>query len=149
MEKPSSGTSVSLLLVVVVVEESAALGGVKATPNFEPKLCFALVALDMDWSGNETGRDRVGLLVSWGRVECGGRRRRQRNRSPEQTVAPPGIASQQRSRFWFLFLPLFAESHKHRARWTESVVVSPQPPNLGLRVLFLYLSDDNLFFFLV
>lgn len=29
----------------------------------------------------------------------------------------------------------------------ESVVVSPQPPNFGLRVLFLYLSDDNLFFF--
>lgn len=100
MEKPSSGTSVSLLLVllvVVVVEESAALGGVKATLSFGPKLlgfrksCFALAALDMARSGTETGRDRVGLLVSWGRVECGGRR--QRNRSPEQTVAPPGIAS--------------------------------------------------------
>lgn len=89
--------------------------------SLEPHSLVLPLDTNMDRSWTGTGRKRVELL-SRGRVECG--TTRQRNRWPEQTVAPPGIANTQRKRTFAclsasLFLPFSATQTEKKVRRNE------------------------------
>lgn len=122
MEKASSVTSVLLLGTSTeeeadwVVEESAALGTTfDLSRGFRFRKTLQLLKLDVDcWRWTKTGLNRV-ALVSWGRVGLG----RDRNRWPEQTVAPPAVLISQQIDRLALFVGVGRAEQRKRDWGTE------------------------------